>query len=297
MSVSIVVPTKNRGSLLVAAVASVLDAAVTDEVILVDAGSDDGSVAEAAALGDVRVIDGPFPNAAATRNAGWRAASGEYVGFLDSDDLMLREKVTCLVPVLDADPTVALAHGRTQVIDADGREDAAATATHAQALAAANRIGTSYDALAHTCVMYTSATLMRRAALEDVGGYDCSIDVYEDWDLYLRLARSWRLVYADCTTARYRVWPGNMDWQRTAEWTRRVAERHLKQDNLSSQARYGLQRRIASSSHVLAEPRAARRAALEAMRERPVGWLSDRDVRRPFLRSFLPRRLLTRRRG
>ena len=296
MTVSIVVPTKNRGAMLVAAVSSALESGVADEVIVVDAGSDDGSVATAAALGDVKVVNGPFANAAATRNAGWRAASGDYIGFLDSDDLMRREKVTCLAPLLDADPLVALAHGRTYVIDADGQADADATSAHERALAAAARIGTSYDALAHTCVMYTSATLMRRAALEDVGGYDESIDVYEDWDLYLRLSRSWRLVYADCRTASYRVWPGNMNWRRTAEWTARVAERHLGQAGLSSDARYAFERRIASSRHVLVERGAARKAALRAVRERPLGWLADRDVRRPLLRSFLPASVLARRR-
>ena len=302
MSVTVVVPTKDRGDLLVAAVSSAVDAGAADEILLVDAGSRDGSVERAAALPGVRVIDGPFTNAAATRNAGWRAAAGDYIAFLDSDDLMLPEKITCLAPLLDADAQVALAHGRTRVIDTDGRVDDVATAEHARTLDAAERLGTSYEALAHTCVMYTSATLMRRSALEDAGGYDESLDVYEDWDLYLRLARKWKLVYDDCITAQYRVWAGNVDWRQTAEWTVRVARRHLETigqlpAERRSTARYALQRRIASSSHVLLDRPAARRAALAAIGEHPLGWVADADVRRPLLRSFLPAPLLARRRA
>ena len=45
--------------------------------------------------------------------------------------------------------------------------------------------------------MYSSATLMRRDALETIGGFDDSLDIYEDWDLYLRLSLVGELRYVD----------------------------------------------------------------------------------------------------
>ena len=67
------------------------------------------------------------------------------------------------------------------------------TAAQRAAFAEGAQIGTSYAALAFFCAMFTSATLIRKAAFESVGGYDESLDAYEDWDLYLRLSLKWRL--------------------------------------------------------------------------------------------------------
>ena len=118
-SVSVIIPTLNRRELVLEAVASALDADVADEVVVVDSGSTDGSLLALRALVPrIRLVEGRFANASATRNAGAAVAAGDYLAFLDSDDVMLPEKVTCLTPVLDADPELALVHGRTEVIDA-----------------------------------------------------------------------------------------------------------------------------------------------------------------------------------
>lgn len=295
-SVSVVIPTRNRGALLRAAVESAL-ASPADEIIVADGGSDDGSIEPLAALERVRVVRGDYRNAAQTRNAGAAAARGDYLGFLDSDDLMLPEKVTCLGRALDRDEGIGLVHGRIAVIDADGAESPA-TAEHEEALRLAERAGLSYEALAAVCVMFTSATLMRRRAFEQIGGYDESLDVYEDWDLYLRLSVGWRLTYEDCRVAQYRIWAGNVRWDRTARGVVDVARKHLAAPapGLSPAARYGFYRRLAGSHHILLERRATQRAALQAARIRPLGALADAGVRGPALRSLLPRALVRRRR-
>jgi glycosyltransferase involved in cell wall biosynthesis len=301
--VSIIIPTRDRGEYLVEAVRSALVASQPPlEIIVVDAGSTDGSLEAVAELGDrVRTIRGSFRNVAVSRNAGAAAAAGQYLGFLDSDDLILPGKTTCLVEALAADPRSALVHGTTEVIDEDGELVPEQTNAQNASFLKAQRLGTSYAGIASFCAMFTSATLIRKEALDNVGGYDESLDAYEDWDLYLRLSLDWRLIYANCPAARYRVWSGNVGWRRTAEWTIRVAEKHLDglpalPDGEREQARYGLLRQLASSHHVLVERRAARKSALEAMRLAPRAAWRDRDIRRPFVRSFLPVRLLQARR-
>jgi len=302
-AVSVIIPTRDRGGLLVEAVRSALAAAQPpEEIIVVDAGSTDGSVETAAKLdGSVRAIHGTFPNAAASRNAGAAEAVGEYLGFLDSDDQLLPGKTTCLVEALASRSNSALVHGTTEVIGEHGEPLPELTAAQNASFLKAQRVGTSYGALAGFCAMFTSATLIRKQAFESVNGYDESLDAYEDWDLYLRLALDWRLTYANCPAARYRVWSGNVGWRRTAEWTIRVAEKHLAAlpdlpDGERYAARYGFLRQLSSSHHVLIEPRAARESALEAMRLAPRSAWRDRDIRRPFVRSFLPARLLQARR-
>lgn len=302
MKTSVIVPTRDRGEFVLRAVESALAARDVDEVVVADGGSTDGSLERLCALGDqVRVVQGDFANAAATRNAGAAAARGDLLAFLDSDDLMMRDKVTCLAPVLAADPSIAVAHGRTVVIDEHGSVDEAATREQTAQLTEGRRRGTSYGALAAYCAMYTSATLMRRDAFEAVGGYDESFDAYEDWDLYLRFSLTYRLVYADCPAARYRVWSGNVGWQRTAHWTARVAEHHLAAPPAapspeSASARYAFLVRLATSRHVLVQRSEARRAALAAVREAPRRAFRDPAVRRPLVRSLIPAAALRRRR-
>jgi cellulose synthase/poly-beta-1,6-N-acetylglucosamine synthase-like glycosyltransferase len=302
-AVSVIIPTLDRGPLLVEAVRSVLAAPHPPaEVIVVDAGSTDGSVdAVSEQAGPVRIVRGAFRNAAASRNAGAAEAMGDYLGFLDSDDLMLSGKTSCLAAALEADPGVAVVHGTTEVVGEHGEPLPGQTEAQSAAFVTARRLGTSYGALAGFCAMFTSATLIRKRAFESVGGYDESLDAYEDWDLYLRLSLNWRLSYADCPAAKYRIWAGNVGWRRTAEWTIRVAEKHLAAlPELSPAerrlARYGLLRRLASSHHVLVHPAAARRFAFAALRMAPSRGLLDPDVRRPLVRSFVPARFLHARR-
>jgi GT2 family glycosyltransferase len=248
----------------------------------------------------VRVVGGGG-NAATSRNVGAAAAVCEFLGFLDSDDLMLAGKTTCLVEALDEDPGAALVHGTTEVIDEQGAVQPELTAVQRASFVEGRRLGTSYAAVARFSAMFTSATLIRKRALESVGGYDEGLDAYEDWDLYLRLSLSWRLAYADCLAARYRIWSGNVGWRRTATWTIRVAEKHLAAlpelpSAESARARYGFLRRLAFSHHVLVERSPARRAALAAVRLAPRRAFRDAEIRRPLLRSFLPARVLRARR-
>lgn len=296
MRASVIVPTLDRGSLVIDAVQSALDSGVADEVVVVDCGSTDGSLDELRRFGDrIRLVEGAFASAAAARNAGAAAAYGRLLAFLDSDDLMLPEKVTCLAPILEADESVALAHGSTSVINAEGLTDLAATREQNRQLEEGARRGTSYDALAEYCAMYTSATLVRRAAFETIGGYDESLEVYEDWDLYLRLARQFRLVYSPCVTARYRLWPGNVPWDRTAAGVATVARKHLA-GNPEHAARYALLRRLATASHILLQGQLTRHAAFAAIRLDPVRGLRDPQVRGLFVRSLIPSAALRRRR-
>jgi glycosyltransferase involved in cell wall biosynthesis len=300
--VSVIIPTRDRGQLLVDAVRSALDVPVpADEVIVVDAGSTDGSLEALAEFGTAVRVVGGGGNAATSRNVGAAAAACEYLGFLDSDDLMLAGKTTCLVEALAADPRAALVHGTTEVIDVRGAVRPDLTAAQRASLAEGQRLGTSFAAIARFSAMFTSATLIRKRALESVGGYDETLDAYEDWDLYLRLSLTWRLAYADCLAARYRIWSGNVGWRRTAAWTIRVAEKHLAAlpelpPAELELARYGFLRRLAFSHHVLVERSSARRAALAAVRLEPRRALRDAEIRRPLLRSFLPARVLSARR-
>jgi hypothetical protein len=271
--------------------------------MVVDCGSTDGTVDVVRSFGnEVELIERDAPNAATARNVGLAESRSPYVGFLDSDDEALPGKTGGLGTHLDTHRGVALVHGTMQVIEADGTTSQRRTSRVDEERAKARTVGTGYPALASFCSMYTSATLMRREALEQIGGYDESLDVYEDWDLYLRLSLAWSLEYADVQAARYRAWPGNVAWDRTAAGVCQVAEKHLAMlpsvpEAMHKEAEWGFLRRLASSRYTLVELADARKAAWKAFRSEPARTLADRDLRRVLARAWLPPRLLERRRS
>ena len=300
-SIAIVIPTLNRAPLLQRSIASALACApAPDEVVVVDCGSADNTSDVVRSFGsDVELIRRSLPNAASARNMGLAYTRSRYVGFLDSDDEALPGKTGGLAEVLDVASNAVLIHGTMDIISGDGGLLPRVAAQNAQDRARARGIGTSYAALASFCSMYTSATLIRRSSFEDVGGYDESLDAYEDLDLYLRLSLAGELKYADIPACRYRVWGGNVAWDRTAEGIVEVARKHLRMlpsipVEMRHDAQVGFRTRLAGSLYTLAALPDARREALAAVRLSPRRALLIPEVRRALTRSFLPRSILTR---
>jgi hypothetical protein len=191
-TVSVVIPTHNRSQYLRQAVDSVLAQSYADfEVIVVDDGSSDDTRAIVCGFTDARVRYSYQSNAGrcAARNAGIQLARGDYVSFLDDDDLFLCNKLSSHVRALGEHPDVGLVTGGWRCIDAQGAllKEVPAWLWHPRL---------DVDTWLQVCPSLPSAVTMRRTWLERSGGFDRQIGEYaEDWDLWLRLA------YAGCQMA------------------------------------------------------------------------------------------------
>ncbi|MGD9814818.1 MAG: glycosyltransferase family 2 protein [Hyphomonadaceae bacterium] len=189
--VSAVIPSYNRAASIRAAVESALAQSFTDlEVIVVDDGSDDDTASALAGLADPRLIvlrHERNAGAAAARNTGIRAARGDLIAFLDSDDAWMPEKLALQVAALDAAPADhevcctgvmlhLLDHGVTRV----------------------RRIAQSANwshTLAIGCDLSPGTTLLaRRAAFDRVGPMDETLPRFEDWDWLFRYTRTHQIV-------------------------------------------------------------------------------------------------------
>lgn len=187
--VSVVVPTYNRKNCLREAIDSVLCQSFTDhELIVVDDGSDDGTdvlAAEyAARYPSVRYVRQQNQGVAAARNCGIAAARGEFLCFLDSDDIWKLHKLHIQVQFARANPHYALFASDIDSFHARGLWQRCAK----QAMYPVRGGNVLCDLLFHNWIQ-TSTVMVRRTLLLDVGGFDETIGQFaEDWVLWMRLA-------------------------------------------------------------------------------------------------------------
>jgi glycosyltransferase involved in cell wall biosynthesis len=121
--VSVVVPAYNVERYIQQSMQSVLSQTFRDlELIVVDDGSTDGTRALALAFDDprVRVVTQANRGLAGARNGGIRAARGEFIAFLDADDLWREDKLARHVEHFDRRPEVGVSYSQSAFIDDDG---------------------------------------------------------------------------------------------------------------------------------------------------------------------------------
>ncbi|MEB3885634.1 glycosyltransferase [Lyngbya sp. CCY1209] len=184
VSISVVIPTYNSEKSIQSTIQSVLNQTNTDwELIVIDDGSQDKTVEIISQINDPRIQILPYPNAgvSTSRNRGWEQAKGEFIAFLDHDDLWTSEKLESQLRALQEHPDAALAYSWTDHCDDSG--NLIARGRHL------SWTGNVYSKLLVDNFLDTASNpLIRKVALDEVGGFDPSINSSGEWDLWLRLA-------------------------------------------------------------------------------------------------------------
>ncbi len=178
--VSVIIPTYNRADLLALTIDSVLAQTYPAlELIVVDDGSTDNTPAVVAGYGErVRYIRQANQGPDAAVANGLAAATGDYINFLDHDDLMMPAKIERQVAVLDRDRTIGLVHCGYEHIDETGQ-------TLQQRIALPDT--DILKNLIESNFIWSGGPLIRREWLDTVGLFDETIWC-SDWDLWLRFA-------------------------------------------------------------------------------------------------------------
>ena len=188
-AVSIIVPTFNRLEFLPAAVESAFAQTFTDwELIVADDGSGGDTISYLRSLEDrprVRVLwlaHSGKPSVA--RNAALNAARGEFVAFLDSDDVWLPRKLATQMDRLERRPECRWSYTRFAQVDAAGHPRVAANLRSFPA-----PCGWILEKLLkEETVIALPSVLVSRELLQQLGGFDEELAMCEDDDLWLRLA-------------------------------------------------------------------------------------------------------------
>lgn len=196
--VTAIIPCYNAATYLGQAIESVKAQTMpVAEILVIDDGSGDNSVAIAQAAGARVLFTGGQRGAATGRNLGAREARTPYLAFLDADDCWLPTHCETLVGLLQASPAAAVAFGRIQQFGAGG--DIPTLRRHG-----IRNEGTLPELLLDNPIPQ-SAAVVERSKFLDAGGYREDLRYAEDYDLWLRLAEQFPIVASDAVTCRYRV--------------------------------------------------------------------------------------------
>ncbi len=180
--VSVIIPTYNRGWIIGEAVDSVLAQEYPNtELIVVDDGSTDATDAVLAAYGDrIRLLRQKNRGVSAARNAGIRAAAGELIAFLDSDDLWLPAKLGRQVAFFRQHPDAVACQTEETWIRNGVRVNPGKRHRKPSGMIFIHSL--------ELCLVSPSAVMIRRKLFDQVGLFDEDLPACEDYDMWLRIS-------------------------------------------------------------------------------------------------------------
>jgi glycosyltransferase involved in cell wall biosynthesis len=220
--VSVVLPVHDGERFLAEAVGSILGQTLGDlDLVVVDDGSTDGTRRILAGYDDprLRVVAQPHRGLVAALGAGIAETRAPYVARMDADDVSEPLRLERQVELLERRPRIGMAATWVAVMNEEGRE----LRRHV--------LPSEHDDLARRLLLRNpfqhGSVLLRRAALDAVGGYRDDYGANEDYDLWRRLVGSWELACVPEVLYHYRVHAGAV--------TQTDAERIARRERLRSE--------------------------------------------------------------
>ncbi|PMB32531.1 glycosyl transferase family A [Fischerella thermalis CCMEE 5319] len=199
--ISIVIPTYNSEKTIRHTIESVLQQTFSDfELIIINDGSTDSTLKVVSQFQDSRIKVFSFDNAGGnvSRNRGLKQAIGEFVSFLDADDLWTPDKLESQLNALKENPQAVVAYSWTDYIDEQGKF--LLSGTHITAN------GNVYEKLLISNFLENGSNpLIRREVLVELGGFDESLTAAQDWDMWLRLAQNFNFIAVPHVQILYRI--------------------------------------------------------------------------------------------
>jgi glycosyltransferase involved in cell wall biosynthesis len=209
--VSVVMPAYNAERYIADAIHSVLTQTLGDwELLIVDDGSTDATPSVVENIGDSRVIKTRQENqgAAAARNAALDIATGEFIGFLDADDLYLPNSLEDMVGFLTDHPTNGVVYSDGLMCDANKK--VIMRLSDVRPGMYTGRI-LEHIVLSSSVITVPVCTLSRHTAIKKGGvRFDTRLTPSEDWDFWIQLARDAQFAYLDRLTCMYRIHETNI---------------------------------------------------------------------------------------
>jgi glycosyltransferase involved in cell wall biosynthesis len=221
-AVSVIIPTYNHREFVMETLESVFAQTFTDyEIIVVnDSSPDDTAILlrPLAESGRIRYFEQPNAGQASARNRGLAEARGEFIAFLDDDDLWPPDKLEWQVHVMRESDAIGVVYGQKGDIGDNDLSPAAAPSGHVLE-----------DFVRTSWIQTPGQTLIRHSVIKAIGGFDTEIWGTDDWDLWLRLARVTEFAFRERQSLIYRRHAANAsrDFLRMHRNAQRVLLKHF----------------------------------------------------------------------
>lgn len=287
--VSVIVPVYNRENYVGETLDSILRQTYQNiEIVAVNDGSTDNSLSVLLSYKEqypdkLLVIDQENQGQVKSRNNAILQASGEYIAFLDSDDLWLPEKLEKQLPLFVEN--VGLVYSGIHNIDDEGN-------IIDTELCRSDMRGNIYEKLLIRNRMTGGTVVVRREVIEQVGMFDVEFAAAENWDLWLRVSKSYAVDFVNEPLVKYRKHPGNMSKDRMLMLNiiNSILTKHCSNEPVSSKEKVAINKARANYAYRKgiyyiseADYKTARKNFKETLRLFP----GYKDSRSRLLRAYL----------
>lgn len=205
--VSVIIPNYNYAKYVREAIDSALEQTYPNvEIIVVDDGSKDDSPEILKSYGKkIKTVFQENAGVSAARNNGVRMSQGEFVAFLDADDIWFPEKIEKQIELFGKDKDLGLVHVGVENIDSEGNALDSTTA------GLAGRISHEFLLFERAVVLGGGSGIMiPRKVFDELGGFDPELMTSADWDLFYRISRRYEVGFVPEILLRYRLHGSNM---------------------------------------------------------------------------------------
>jgi glycosyltransferase involved in cell wall biosynthesis len=228
--VSVVIAAFNMGQYLPLAVSSVLNQSYRNfEVIIVDDGSTDTTREAMTKFEDdpkIKLFHQSNQGQASAKNRGIMEASGDFIAFLDADDLWMPNKLERQLPCFDISKDVGVVYTNVSTIDEEGSIISTPNMKYYSGKISGRLLVDNF--------VTGMASIVRRECFNTVGLFDETFPMGIDYDLWLRISVKYEFFYLDEVTYLYRQWAGQMshNYKKRLEYAIKIMnsflERHPK---------------------------------------------------------------------
>jgi glycosyltransferase involved in cell wall biosynthesis len=297
--ISIVIPAYNAERTILETIASVQEQTFSDfEIILINDGSTDRTLELLQTVQDDRLKIFSYENGGLpiARNRGISHSAGEFIAFIDADDLWTPDKLELQLAALQQHPEAGVAYSWTYFKFDKEEYSYADNSTFFE--------GNVYaDLLIRNFLHNGSNPLIRKEAIESVGLFDPTLKSCEDWDYYLRLAAIWSFVLVPKPQIIYRQSSSSMTSKidvmekylliviNRAFLTAPLELQSLKKKSLSWVYKYAAQQYLKYKSEDLLSLKMAAKKLLIAVTIQPSIFLED--YTQGLIRRLIKRWILT----
>ena len=203
--VSVIIPSYNDRPFLSMALDSIKKQTFEDyEIIVVDDGSTDGTAEWLAQSNNpkLRILRQPNQGPSSARNLGITHAKGEYIAFLDADDLWHPTKLEKQVHCLDSFPQAGLVNAGVIKIDSQGNQN---KGSHLP-----EQSNSDWPNIAvENSIPCGSVPLVRKNCFKQLGGFDSQLKSAEDWEMWIRIAEKFEIKTVQEYLVYYRIYSGS----------------------------------------------------------------------------------------